>query len=286
MWQRAQPTSRAFTLVELLVVIGIIALLLSILLPVVGVAVEASRRAACLANLRQIGAAVTTYAGDNRNYLPPLAYRLPDANGYRHNWATLLVDGGYLTAPDQMTATGKPALPALYPASVGPSVLRCPSGEEFDSMALVTAVQRPLIVDPRKNGYWRNTSPATLHTVDTWYAVNGSQDDASSPMPRIPQDGIDPASFPARHELQKITRANRSTDVWLAADGCYGWSKVLKLWAISARHSRGRDCNFLMADGHAASIDVSRWTGRTWSAPDFNNVTGNVTVTSPVWKLK
>jgi prepilin-type N-terminal cleavage/methylation domain-containing protein/prepilin-type processing-associated H-X9-DG protein len=61
---------RAFTLVELLVVIGIIALLISILLPVLGRAKEAGRRVACLSNLRQLGMALAMYTEDNKGYYP------------------------------------------------------------------------------------------------------------------------------------------------------------------------------------------------------------------------
>jgi prepilin-type N-terminal cleavage/methylation domain-containing protein len=61
---------RGFTLVELLVVIGIIALLISILLPALTKAREASNRAACLANLHQIHQFLYLYANKYRDQVP------------------------------------------------------------------------------------------------------------------------------------------------------------------------------------------------------------------------
>lgn len=65
-----QSRSRAFTLVELLVVIGIIALLISILLPALSKARESARTLACLSNCRQLGMAVVMYTGTNHGRMP------------------------------------------------------------------------------------------------------------------------------------------------------------------------------------------------------------------------
>ena len=116
---RQSNTCGGFTLVELLVVIGIIAVLIAILLPVLSVARERSRRTACLSNLHQLGQGMLMYAGENRDHLP---------NGNPRGAARNYIGTNLVLVN----------LSALY-LRRGPAVFHCPSDQDPSPVEIDTA---------------------------------------------------------------------------------------------------------------------------------------------------
>jgi prepilin-type N-terminal cleavage/methylation domain-containing protein/prepilin-type processing-associated H-X9-DG protein len=86
---------RAFTLIELLIVVGIIAVLIALLLPAIQAAREQARRAQCVNNLLQLGLAMGNYASTHA-VLPPGVVNdtgpiLNLPNGYHHGWSVQIL---------------------------------------------------------------------------------------------------------------------------------------------------------------------------------------------------
>jgi prepilin-type processing-associated H-X9-DG protein/prepilin-type N-terminal cleavage/methylation domain-containing protein len=100
---------RAFTMIELILVIAILALLSGLLLPVIGRAKQRARTVQCMGNLRQLGFAMIAYAHDHDDQLPPLnsggPWRHPVTPHNPTNWWYRILSNGQYT-PDSDHETG------------------------------------------------------------------------------------------------------------------------------------------------------------------------------------
>src|SRR4051812_34926920 len=149
--RRSLRPRSGFTLVELLVVIGIIALLISILMPALSAAKERANRVKCASNLRQIGQGLLLYAGDNRGVYP----RAPTNSGAGFTCFT----GAIATDP---FGTGGPTAndvtAALFllvrNADINPEVFTCPSSnQEKDTLNNKPANQRSNFTSEKNLSY-------------------------------------------------------------------------------------------------------------------------------------
>jgi prepilin-type N-terminal cleavage/methylation domain-containing protein/prepilin-type processing-associated H-X9-DG protein len=142
----------AFTLVELLVVIGIIAVLIAILLPALSKAREQAATVQCSSNLRQIAVAIISYSNDNKGKLIPDMVTTGQGNLYPQGWfwANQLVQQKYLKAP---VGEVNPAAATNKIPVTGISVFYCPAG----------------VSDSFSNGSWISTgNPDNVGGSEPW----------------------------------------------------------------------------------------------------------------------
>ena len=117
------PPSPAFTLIELVVVIGIVAVLVSITIPALATARQTSQRIKCLANLRSLGQGLQNYMNDSKDRLP-FVRPLHEPGGNQNNPSLLDVMVQYLSI--QAPAHSDPNDTASPYINVA-DIFRCPS---------------------------------------------------------------------------------------------------------------------------------------------------------------
>jgi prepilin-type N-terminal cleavage/methylation domain-containing protein/prepilin-type processing-associated H-X9-DG protein len=212
-----QLQSPAFTLIEVLVVVSIIALLIAILLPSLRNAREQTRLVVCNTQLRELMTSALMYASEHKGRLPGAAindnpFRLEYDAGTRKDWlswsGTWQVMIGYSTRETSKAWANAPHGGRLFRYYKKPELLKCPSAEKFNDKLSYSTPENVSMALKDRSGERRGLPPVLDMVKHPAFAIQFLDEDEAHSMSTISvDDGFGgPDQFADRH-LGKATVA-------------------------------------------------------------------------------
>lgn len=285
---------RGFTLVELLVVIGIIALLISILLPSLNRARQSAQSLVCLSNLRQIGTAMHLYANDNKDIVIPFKIMRQQNSpgnwnewGNYYTWFHLLHGGGYISANGQTKITQTQADTVVTGFQTG--VLRCPNDANYNRGTFIGFSYTPQSFEDGLGAvFWRLWDARGTDFIETSYGMNSYGQghkygvDHLQRAWNLPGISFTETDDPAyKNKVHKMGTVRNSTQLMFIYDGV-GPHNNHPYW-LNARHMDRTRTNVLFLDGHAESFQTKGGAlpyhkDQYWSANEARNKVSGVQV--------
>ena len=204
----------AFTLIELLLVIAIIALLVSLLLPSVAGIRDNARTVACASNLRQLAYASTAYATDARGFFSSGAWDNRKGRSLgaldTHGWVADSVQGGYVL-PGKFLC---PTSPARGSESWNPQKAGSPDAwRTFTTDQQNELIQRGFNTNYTQSWYMAHTDPKTVRGL-----MSDPKDTANTRGPL--RDAALAIAPPSKVPLFGDTKAEAlDSNNWLEVDG-------------------------------------------------------------------
>ena len=196
----------AFTLVELLVVVGIISVLIAMLLPAMSKAREHAKRVQCASNLRQNGLALMMYADDNAGWFPTGDWDSANLI-YAHS-------GNF---PDTTIAVDGKLLFKRYGMNL--KTLTCPSGHY---QAKFWNNIRPLVISYFYNcGYGNSLAAPGSHWMGHWFEILENYPSTDRPVPR-------------RQMIKKGEDTALMTDMYLPQNAINWYGGVPQQWLMAS----------------------------------------------------